>query len=362
MNNNLEQVRQQKLANFCQIILLDLEGNVVESCNSIFDATPFMDIPVYEWFPFIESVFPTLSTLNPNQPELLYSKVEKPSAFLQGYYDFSFSKIDVEKKEHILWELFDYTTLYRDFRLYQQKRNDLEIQRQIFALENKKLRTKEEIFNRKRESQKQKYVKTSFDKGFINPMNALDMAFDAIKDLPKSKEKNKYLDSLDSISSHLQTVMDEFPEKEINLSVNQSGQEREFSLENLLYDAIPYISAEHVSIVEAGLTEELPNRLFGNPLDFKRVVVGLAINVSKYYRECSLKINLYLHDMTQDKCVVGIRVTALDGELLDPDAIDVLLRWAIVQRIVEMHQGKLELGQSGFSEYKAVCLMPFMLC
>ena len=119
MRSNLEQIRQQKLARFCQVILIGMDGNVVESCDSIFDTTSLSKRPISEWFPFVESVFYSLEYLNVDDDNLLFSKVEKPAPFLQGYYDFTFSKIEMEGKEYILWELFDYTTLYEDFKKYQ---------------------------------------------------------------------------------------------------------------------------------------------------------------------------------------------------------------------------------------------------
>lgn len=361
MHRKIEQVRQKKLANFCQVILIDKDGDVVESCDSIFDSSSLTETPVYEWFPFIESVFPSLCSLELEGEGLLFSKVEKPAQYLLGYYDFSFSKIKIENKIHFLWEIFDYSTLYRDFRIYQQRRNDLEIQRQIFSLENKKLKSKKDISNRNSDAGK-RTEQTSFNKNKVNAFDAMDMTFNAMQSFQNEAGKDYSLDSLESISSNLKKIVDELPEREINLSIGQSGHEREFSLENLLYDSIPFISTDNINVMEASVAEELPTTLFGNPLDFKRTLVGLALNTSKFFKDCALKLELYLQDRTNDKCIVGIQITCIEGEEIEPDMMDVLLRLAIIKRMVELHQGKLEMDHSSkrFGP-KMICHIPFLL-
>lgn len=354
MRRNLEQIRQQKLAHFCQVILIGMDGYVVESCNSIFNTSPLTKDPVSKWFPFIESVFYSLEYLKVGDANLLFSKVEKPAHFLQGYYDFSFSKIQMEGKEYILWELFDYTALYEDFMKYQQKRNELEIQRQRFEIENKKLKTKNEILQRNR-------INTSFDKKGLTPGAALQMALETIESSPLEDESGNSLDSLESISTHLQQIVKELPENENNLGIHESDKDREFSLENLLYDAIPYISTKNIDVVEASVAEDLPNRLFGNSLDLKRIIIGLSHNASHFYEKCSLKILLYLESMTPTNCTLGIKVETIEGLDKKANLINILLRLAIVKRIVELHQGKIEI-EADASKFgsKITCHVPFL--
>ena len=126
MRADINQVRQQKLAKFCQVLFIKKSGDLSDSCDSIFDTSTLKNKLVSEWFPFMESIFPTLLTLTKDSPDLLFSKVEMPASFLNGYYDFTFSVSVIDGREYILWELYDFTSLYEDFRNYQQKRNELE--------------------------------------------------------------------------------------------------------------------------------------------------------------------------------------------------------------------------------------------
>lgn len=127
---DLQQYKSNKLAKFNQLIVLDLSGKMVQSCNAIFDATAFLHKNILKEFPFIESIFEIIRSLKITDSELLFSKVEKPSKKLNGFYDFTFSKLSWDNQEFILWSIYDFTALYQDLIDYQQRRNELEINRQ----------------------------------------------------------------------------------------------------------------------------------------------------------------------------------------------------------------------------------------
>ncbi len=361
MRADIERVRQRKLAKFCQVILLDKRGRMIESCNSIFDANQLKSKKVEEWFPFVESVLPVVLELTTDDPELLFSKVENPASFLPGYYDFTFSISHIEGKEYILWEIYDFTTLYEDFRHYQQKRNELEIQRQILALQNKKLRKKEDIHKRGN------LVFDSISKNNDTPLGSLDLALDAIMDFVTNNNDRStgLLGALDGLSDRLKEIVMGLPGDDNPLEDSTGGttDKNIFSLENILYDAVQYISsdAKDIRIIEAGVAEDLPVMLLGNSLDLKRVIVGLATNIGKLYADVVLKIHLYLQSKSDVKCVVGVQVLAVDGKEQFPPIADTILRTAVIKKIVEMHQGNLELENTPNFGSKIKCSIPFHL-
>jgi len=127
---DLQQYKSNKLAKFNQLIVLDLSGKMMQSCNSIFDATIFQNQNILSAFPFIDSIFEIIKGLKVTDSELLFSKVEQPSVYLKGFYDFTFSKLLWNKETFILWSIYDFTALYQDLIDYQQRRNELEINRQ----------------------------------------------------------------------------------------------------------------------------------------------------------------------------------------------------------------------------------------
>lgn len=127
---DLQQYKSNKLAKFNQLIVLDLSGKMMQSCNAIFDASFYQDKNIIRNFPFVESIFEIIKALKVSDSELLFSKVEKPSKDLNGFYDFTFSKIIRNNEGFILWSIYDFTALYKDLIDYQQRRNESEISRQ----------------------------------------------------------------------------------------------------------------------------------------------------------------------------------------------------------------------------------------
>jgi len=115
-----------------QLILLDKKGLVLHSCDALFPASEYHDSSILSSFPMIESIFSNLITAEVGAPPVLFSKVETFNEQLPGIYDYRFSTLLLEGQTYILWVIYDYTEVYEKFRIYQQKRNELEVHRQYF--------------------------------------------------------------------------------------------------------------------------------------------------------------------------------------------------------------------------------------
>ncbi len=140
MFKNLLQIKNREMAHLCQIILIDADGYVSESCDSLFDTSAFYHTKISTSVALLESLFPILLELSPSDPKLEFSKVEEPAPFLKGYYDFSFSKVQYNEGELILWTIYDFTRLYKEFLEYQQKRNEINIEKEYLEKDYERLR------------------------------------------------------------------------------------------------------------------------------------------------------------------------------------------------------------------------------
>jgi hypothetical protein len=128
---DLQQYKAKRLEHFNQLILLDRDGKVCQSCNTIFDTAIYLTKPIRQDIPFLDSIFEIIKQDNQHSIELLFSKVQSPFNKLKGVYDFTFSKISVKGKDYILWAIYDFTILYKDLVEYQQRYNELEIRKQL---------------------------------------------------------------------------------------------------------------------------------------------------------------------------------------------------------------------------------------
>lgn len=138
-------IKKRRVAKFCQTIIFDLNGQVIESCETLFTISSYDSSNVVNWFDFMESVFPSILELKVGDQEISFTKIHAPSNFLPGFYDFTFSKIKIENTEYILWYTYDYTNVYQDLLDYQQKKNELDIQRQYFEYKNRNIKEISEI-------------------------------------------------------------------------------------------------------------------------------------------------------------------------------------------------------------------------
>lgn len=132
---------------FRQLILLNNKVELLVSDDLIFSTEKLREIPVGRWFPFIESTFNTLMNLKESDGEVIFSKVESPSEFLPGTYDFSFIKVDIEGKKYIQWSIYDYTKVYEYLARYQQLKNEKDIYRQQLEYKSKKMKTINELLS-----------------------------------------------------------------------------------------------------------------------------------------------------------------------------------------------------------------------
>lgn len=124
-------LKQQRLQSFNQIMIIHEDGMLSQSCDAIFSTLQLRQTPIFKWFPFIESTFQVIKDRKLGEPDLVFPRIEHPAPFLEGYYDFSFSKIEDNGTIFILWSIYDFTALYKDLIQFQQERNQLEINRQL---------------------------------------------------------------------------------------------------------------------------------------------------------------------------------------------------------------------------------------
>jgi len=146
LNPNTKKNIETKLIQ--QIILLDDAFRFVKSDDQIFSTASLQSIPVEKWFPFVESIYETIRDINPEKGDVQFLRVESPSEFLPGSYDFSFSKIKLENQDHILWSICDYTDVYTYLTKFQQLKNELDIHRQKIEHRNKQADQINELFTK----------------------------------------------------------------------------------------------------------------------------------------------------------------------------------------------------------------------
>jgi len=116
------------LSDSTQFILFNMEGKLLESCDSLFPTSTLRNQTVFGWFPFLEGIEDVLQMMESGQ-EMLFQRIQKPSALLPGAYDFKVLRPRTEN-DALLLIITDYTELYRQYQALQQRFNELYIEKQ----------------------------------------------------------------------------------------------------------------------------------------------------------------------------------------------------------------------------------------
>lgn len=104
-----------------QTMMLDKEGLLLSSCDTIFSTENLLDKDLREVFPFLESVFLELLTSLEPGVRVYFPKVETKHVFLSGYYDYSFKLVRIKRDQWgILWDIIDATEQYSVLKKRQQ--------------------------------------------------------------------------------------------------------------------------------------------------------------------------------------------------------------------------------------------------
>jgi len=122
-------LKYQFLNRYHQVVIFDLEGNLLDSCNSMIDLQKLPTQNVFDQWPVLESIREALTQLEELEIPFRLPAVELSLPELKGIFDFEFSA-HPDQEGHIVWLLIDQTRIYRYFRRVQQERNMLLLEKE----------------------------------------------------------------------------------------------------------------------------------------------------------------------------------------------------------------------------------------
>ncbi len=350
----MQQLRKFQLrhrSKFSQLILLDDQARITTSCNSIFDTQPLLDQPVTCSFPFLESIFKNIWSIRPSDANVFFSKIETPIPELPGIYDFTFSKINIEGKELLLWAIYDYTDLYEDFKQFQQRKNELEIHRETLERRYQSLRQQVDI-----EDQQNIIIEnldhlqlTYFNKlksALITPVNVLDgLTFFLTNSADKTKKP--YLDRLKSTLKQLTGVLEELEAFDIRPLNSDSFQS--FYIDNLKDDIKHHFEKKATQIeIKA---EEIPDAIQGNYLYLLQVVLGILNNALSLHPQSRFELSIHKLDtsnLEQIKLHFHIKEYLHNQTIFhtEEDYASMIYRLSIIKQIIDLQHGSIQVEKN----------------
>jgi hypothetical protein len=98
--------------NNSQELLLNKFGEVLESDNQLFPVQRMANLTALDCFPLVASMFDSFLNLKIGDTPVTVPGVSPSCGFLNGFYDFSFSKIGTVEDFKIKWIIEDCTDKY----------------------------------------------------------------------------------------------------------------------------------------------------------------------------------------------------------------------------------------------------------
>jgi len=337
-----------QLTKFNQLILLDYKGFIVQSCDSIFSTKSLKDSPIQDNVVFIESIFSSLVGLQPNDSEIRFTKVEIPANFLPGYYDFTFSSISLDNQNYILWSIFDYTDLYLDLMKYQQRKNELEIRRQAFELQNKKLKSPNDILLQQNffidyfETNKEKEFSTKLQELLLSKENALDTF--SILTLANTKDENIF-NGLQGVFSELGSI-----KKELNIflkeGINNASPNEQFNIASIIEEVISLINNELKINARINYTihDSVSVQMKGYASVIKQILFSLFTNFFEQNDQTAIDVFISNTLIQEHKQILNITVSEeiskeKNASISKPTGL--VLRVSLMKKLAEMCKGKI---------------------
>lgn len=136
----IKELKLKKLDSFCQLILFDEKGLILNSCDSLFSTSEFKNEEIYTLFPIIEGVFSSLSEIQKDQT-ISFRKIPTPTSFLDGIYDLELAPFSNNSYSGFLLTILDFTKNYQELLKFQQERNDCFIKMDLLETEIKKYKS-----------------------------------------------------------------------------------------------------------------------------------------------------------------------------------------------------------------------------
>jgi hypothetical protein len=134
LKKSIQKKKVAKIHQNQQQILLNQDGYIIESNDTIFSTQSLRHQPVGEWSMFISSFFNEIRKLQLDSPELLVKRVETVTDFTVGkLFDCSFMRVQWNDSDSVfVWTIFDYPAeIFKSIRQQQQFVNTTSIQQQI---------------------------------------------------------------------------------------------------------------------------------------------------------------------------------------------------------------------------------------
>ena len=292
----LEQYKKEHSQSVNQYIVVDLDGNILESDNVIFPDVVGKNISTIH--PFFESIHSAL--LEPNKRHI-FSCIHLTNPENQTIITDIIVKT-FSGKQPPLVAILDLTTHYENYQTTAQVRNESVINSQILELKNEYLQEKEAFKNA--------FI-ANFSHELRDPLTGILTFSDILKKTHLNDEQLNYLRVIDSSSTYLKQLIEDI----LDISKIEAGKLdlviSPFNIKQLLEDiqSVFAIKAQQKGLeLITNFNDNLPEIVGGDALRLRQVLSNLLENAIKFTEEGTVTFNASLNQIRAQKASIHFQV------------------------------------------------------
>lgn len=292
----LEQYKKEYSQSVNQYIVVDLDGNILESDNVIFPDVVGKNLS--DIHPFFESVHSAL--LEPNKRHI-FSCIHLTNPENQTIITDIIVKT-FDGKQPPLVAILDLTTHYDNYQTTAQVRNESVINSQILELKNEYLQEKEAFKNA--------FI-ANFSHELRDPLTGILTFSDILKKTHLNDEQLNYLRVIDSSSTYLKQLIEDI----LDISKIEAGKLdlviSPFNIKQLLEDiqSVFAIKAQQKGLeLITNFNDNLPEIVGGDALRLRQVISNLLENAIKFTEEGTVTFNASLNQIRAQKASIHFQV------------------------------------------------------
>lgn len=292
----LEQYKKEHSQSVNQYIVVDLDGNILESDNVIFPDVVGKNISTIH--PFFESIHSAL--LEPNKRHI-FSCIHLTNPENQTIITDIIVKT-FSGKQPPLVAILDLTTHYENYQTTAQVRNESVINSQILELKNEYLQEKEAFKNA--------FI-ANFSHELRDPLTGILTFSDILKKTHLNDEQLNYLRVIDSSSTYLKQLIEDI----LDISKIEAGKLdlviSPFNIRELLEDiqSVFVIKAQQKGLeLVTNFNDNLPEVVGGDALRLRQVLSNLLENAIKFTEEGTVTFNVSLNQIRAQKASIHFQI------------------------------------------------------
>lgn len=308
MSQRLDQIKLQELGSNCQVVLFDLEGKVLESCETLLKTDK--TVPIYQQFDFLLSLEEVIQSLDEKNP-LLFDLVEWHEQ-RDALFGMKLEKTDAHT---IQWFITDRSHEKEQILSIQQSRNDASINEELLEIRQKYLESEKKLLSYKNDELQrvQKFKERFFAEvshEMRTPLNSISGLANALSQ-SKPAPNAEYLRALIATSEHLNHIINDV----LDLSKVEEGklqlEQLSFSLKEVTDVILKgfYMASEEKRItLKLNIDPAIPDFIISDPIRLSQVLYNLMGNAMKFTHKGGITLSIKLLKREKSNCTLRFEI------------------------------------------------------